>query len=222
MFPSLYNAIPLSDELYIRKNCPSTARIRKKRIFQLSHKPFTRRNSIKAKRYGICVCSKPREKNERKTLFRNRKIPSASVMNTIQMRIRRRRLIYDECGGRADRQASCHPCWSTSARQAAALVALLGGKFSKEGAWKLGVGTDTVSDVLTSSSSSSVPPAANDSRDRDISAANTKYIFVCIMLSLCRCPSWQEAATEWQQKKTNIFSYLAKWYSRFEIDLPAS
>lgn len=107
MFPSLYNAIPLSDELYIRKNCPSTARIRKKRIFQLSHKPFTRRNSIKAKRYGICVCSKPREKNERKTLFRNRKIPSASVMNTIQMRIRRRRLIYDECGGRADRQASC-------------------------------------------------------------------------------------------------------------------
>lgn len=113
--------------------------------------------------------------------------------------------------GPTDRRvASCHTSWGTSARQAAALVALLGGKFSKEGAWKLGVGTDTVSDVLTSSSSSSVPPAANDSRDRDISAANTKYIFVCIMLSLCRCPSWQEAATEWQQKKNEHLQLLGK------------
>lgn len=50
--------------------------------------------------------------------------------------------------------------------------------------------------------------SANDSRDRDISASNRKYIFVCIMLSLC-LPTWQRRNRE--VKEEHLQPHLAKW-----------
>lgn len=58
---------------------------------------------------------------------------------------------------------------------------------------------------------------ANDSRDRDISRSQTeKYIFVCIMLSLC-LPSWQ--ATEWEKRRKKEKDHLQQPLGEMVLDV---